>query len=87
MASAEGLETGPDAGILVADDPVELAERIVEVYTDDVLWRRLSRGGQASIERNCSQSVARAVFELLLAPAEASRPGAALVVPSPLHEA
>ena len=63
---AEGLETGPDSGLLVADEPRELAAKIVEACTDDVLWEHLSRSGQATMARMCSPTVASEVFSMLL---------------------
>ena len=63
---AEGLETGEEGGLLVAEEPAELAERIIEAYTDDELWQHLSSCGQATIARTCSPAIAYHVFGLLL---------------------
>lgn len=63
---AEGLETGEDSGLLVAEDPVELAEKIVAAYTDDELWQHLSRCGQSAVARTCAPAVAYDVFGRLL---------------------
>lgn len=63
---AEGLETDVNSGLLVADDPRELAAKIVEACKDDVLWERLSRCGQATMATACSPKLAYEVFDQLL---------------------
>jgi GT2 family glycosyltransferase/glycosyltransferase involved in cell wall biosynthesis len=63
---AEGLEIGADSGLLVADDPGELAARVVEGCQDDARWEQLSRGGQAAMARVCSLTIAYGVFDELL---------------------
>ncbi len=54
----EGLEgNGEEEFILIADDPRELAAHAIRVYTDDQLWRELSRAGQAIIAECCSTAM------------------------------
>jgi len=71
---AEGLDLGADGGLLVADDPGELAARIVEGCQDDARWERLSRGGQSAMARVCSPTVASGVFDELLNHTSSDRP-------------
>ena len=63
---AEGLETGADSGLLLAEEPEDFAARIVAAYTDDAFWWHLSRSGQAAMMRTCSPAVACEVFDRLL---------------------
>jgi hypothetical protein len=53
---ADGLD-GLDQCVLIADDPAGLAEHVVRVYRDDVLWRELSRAGQDLVTKHCSRAV------------------------------
>jgi GT2 family glycosyltransferase/SAM-dependent methyltransferase/glycosyltransferase involved in cell wall biosynthesis len=53
---AEGLD-GLEDCLLIAEQPAELAERVVRLYRDDALWRELSRAGQALVEKCCSPEV------------------------------
>lgn len=68
---AEGIEG--DHSLLVADDPKQLAEHVVRLYRDDVLWRRLSEGGRAFITARCSAEVASQSIEDFLGHAALSR--------------
>ncbi|MHB1834683.1 MAG: glycosyltransferase family 4 protein, partial [Solirubrobacteraceae bacterium] len=61
---AEGIDA--DRCMLIADDPRDLAEHVARAYTDDELWRRLSREGQAFIAENCSSRVAAHRISVLL---------------------
>ena len=40
--------------VLVADDPKAMAERILRIYDDPVLWRQLSMAGQSLVEDRLS---------------------------------
>ncbi len=71
---AEGLGLVDGADALLGDDPGGLAERIVRLAGDDELWRTLSAGGQAVVERRCSRRVVEAELERLLADAGRSQP-------------
>jgi len=62
-ASVEGMHLEPDVEVVVADEPRALAEAIARVYRDEALWRRLSAGGLANVERHFSRSVARNALE------------------------
>ncbi|MFW5926623.1 MAG: glycosyltransferase [Wenzhouxiangella sp.] len=64
--AAEGmyLEHGQD--VLIADTGERIAEQIVRAYNDEKLWRKLSDGGLANVEKHFSYDAARrAITELL----------------------
>jgi GT2 family glycosyltransferase len=79
---AEGLLTTPlmadgsaldEQCLLIAEDPRGLAAETLRLYTDDVLWRRLSLAGREFVREHCSQVlVADRLTELLDAPASSS---------------
>jgi O-antigen biosynthesis protein len=66
--SVEGMHLVAGEEILVADDPREFAEAIVQLYTNEALWTRLSVAGLANVRRHFSVEAAQAaldrVFEL-----------------------
>jgi len=63
---AEGLENGDKDCMLIAETAQDLASRVVQVYRDDELWRRLSSAGQTLIAERCSTEVlSRRLGELL----------------------
>ncbi len=64
---AEGLDVVDGEHMLIADDPAEMAERIVRVLGDDELWHRLSVAGQAVVDAMCSPAVIVDRLEHLLA--------------------
>jgi GT2 family glycosyltransferase/SAM-dependent methyltransferase len=66
---AEGLGTQDGREMLIGEDPEALAERIVRVYADDELWRRLSLAGQGVVRRTASLEVMRERLEQLIAQA------------------
>ncbi|HWG08545.1 MAG TPA: glycosyltransferase [Solirubrobacteraceae bacterium] len=51
---AEGLSGEDGENMLIGDDAEALAQRIVRVVDDDVLWQSLSRAGQALASVTCS---------------------------------
>jgi glycosyltransferase involved in cell wall biosynthesis len=57
--AAEGLELRHGTEALIADEPEDFAEAVVELYTDAELWEILSRGGQAKIENEFSFAAVR----------------------------
>ncbi|MEO8536370.1 MAG: glycosyltransferase [Betaproteobacteria bacterium] len=67
-AAVEGMHLVDGDDVLVADDPEAFAAAIARLYGDDPLWRRLSAGGRANIERHFSRDVARAALTELLVP-------------------
>jgi O-antigen biosynthesis protein len=54
---AEGLSGTDGENMLIGNDAEGLAQRIVRVVEDDVLWQSLSRAGQAVVSDTCSPEV------------------------------
>ena len=52
-----GLAPGHD--VLVADDADAFADAIVRAYTDEPLWRHLSRGGLDNLREHFSRATAK----------------------------
>jgi glycosyltransferase involved in cell wall biosynthesis len=50
--AAEGIPGKTDAGMLVADSGLEFSSAVQRVYSDPVLWEKLSAGGNKTI-RDC----------------------------------
>ncbi len=75
---AEGLGVEDGRELLIAEDPADLAERIVRLHQDDELWRRLSAEGQDVVRRVASIELMRERLAELLA---LSAPEAPLAVP------
>src|SRR5262249_31061824 len=57
--AAEGMHIVDDVHGIVADDPEELAERLVRLMSDNDLWLRLSRRGQQLVQEQFSPSAVR----------------------------
>ena len=53
---AEGLEVRDGESMLIADEPDELADRVVPLVRDDELWRIGLSQGQAWITATCSRA-------------------------------
>lgn len=66
-ASVEGMHLVDGSEVIVADEPRAFAEAVAKVYQDEALWKRLSAGGIANIERHFSRAVARGALERTLA--------------------
>ncbi len=66
-ASVEGMHLRPGDDVLVADDPKGFADAIVQLYNDELLWRKLSAGGVENIRRHFSRDVARGALTRLIA--------------------
>jgi GT2 family glycosyltransferase/SAM-dependent methyltransferase len=54
---AEGLDGQDGENMLIGDDPVQLAQRIVQIIEDDALWQILSRGGRELVTQKCSPQI------------------------------
>lgn len=66
-AEGSGLTDGID--ILIGDDPGSFASHVVDLYTDEELWSRLSKTGREFIQSRFSPEVVReAVAEMLQVP-------------------
>jgi GT2 family glycosyltransferase/glycosyltransferase involved in cell wall biosynthesis len=64
--AAEGMYLNDGEDVLIADTAEDFAEAVVRAYSDEALWRRLSDGGLANVERHFSfQAARRAISELL----------------------
>ena len=63
--AVEGMQLEHGESVLVADTPEKFAEAIVNVYTDENLWNRLSRNGIKNLEEHFSFNSARTGLESL----------------------
>jgi GT2 family glycosyltransferase/glycosyltransferase involved in cell wall biosynthesis/SAM-dependent methyltransferase len=57
--AAEGMGLRHGEEVLIADDPATNADLIVELYTNQSLWERISAGGPRFVQDNYSGEVAR----------------------------
>src|SRR5262245_63779359 len=64
---AEGMGLVDGQEVLIADTPEVLAEAVVRVYTDGVLWNRLSTGGLQFVRTHFSFENGAAILRGLLA--------------------
>jgi GT2 family glycosyltransferase/SAM-dependent methyltransferase/glycosyltransferase involved in cell wall biosynthesis len=63
---AEGLDVRDGESMLIADEPAEIADRIIRVCRDDALWRKVSVAGQSVVAMTCSpQAIDREMRGLL----------------------
>jgi glycosyltransferase involved in cell wall biosynthesis len=51
---AEGMGLVNEESVLIGDSPVEFAEAVVRLYTDDELWSKIAHEGRDIIQRNYS---------------------------------
>ena len=58
-ASAEGFDVRSGDHMIVVDDEESFADSVISVYTDPVLWNRISRNACGWIEENLSFSAGR----------------------------
>jgi GT2 family glycosyltransferase/SAM-dependent methyltransferase len=63
---AEGLDVRDGESMLIADEPDELADRVVRSCRDDELWRRVSLAGQSVVAATCSPQAIEGEMRLLL---------------------
>ena len=56
--AAEGMHLADGESVLIADDAAGFADAVERLYTDATLWRRLSDGGLAVMERHFSFAAA-----------------------------
>jgi GT2 family glycosyltransferase/glycosyltransferase involved in cell wall biosynthesis/SAM-dependent methyltransferase len=70
---AEGLDAVDGRDMMIAEDPAELADRIVRLVRDDELWNAVSRAGQDVAARVFSPAVMRERLEELLGASVAAR--------------
>lgn len=73
--AVEGMGLRDGHNILVADTPQRFADAIVQAYSDDVLWERLSGAGLAVVRDNFSSDVSvRLVAAVVKSLTEGIRP-------------
>ena len=65
--AVEGTPLVPDMEIMVADKPEQFAAAVIELYTDDEKWRRLSEAGFQFARREYSIDANRARIKRLFA--------------------
>jgi hypothetical protein len=58
-SGAEGLQLGELDRLLVADEPDAIAERVVALYTDELLWSRVQLGLTAIAHERFSRRASR----------------------------
>jgi glycosyltransferase involved in cell wall biosynthesis len=63
---AEGMDLLDGSQVMIADDPEEFANKVVEAYTSEDVWRRLSAGGLEHVARHYSPEVVRGKVTALL---------------------
>jgi len=56
--AAEGMGLEYDEEIFVADEEVEFSKKVIQAYSDEATWRKLSKNGVKFIEKNYSSEVA-----------------------------
>ncbi len=56
---AEGMGLQHEKHLLIADDPEDFADLVVRLYSDEILWRRLSAEALAHLDANYSPAAAR----------------------------
>ncbi len=56
---AEGLESIDGEDILIADSPADFAQKVILLYSDEHLWRRLSENSIRNIEKYHSYDAAK----------------------------
>ena len=70
--AAEGLQLVDGEHLLVASDPIDFANRVIEVYQNEELWTRLARNGRRHIETHLGYEAVRASVRSIL---ERAAPG------------
>ena len=64
---AEGMGLVEEETALIADDPESFAQAVCRLYTDSVLWEKLSRQGREYIEQHFGETAVREKLQNLLA--------------------
>jgi len=65
--AVEGMGMADGIDILVADDPESFANKLIEVYTSESLWNKVSQGSLEFADRNYSYSMGVSRLRNLLA--------------------
>jgi GT2 family glycosyltransferase len=66
-----GIEDGEE--VLIADEPLAFAEKVVRLYTDATLWDKLSSSGFEKVNRKYSYAATKSFFNHLFASLEQSK--------------
>ena len=74
--AAEGMHLVDKEQIMIASSPQEFADRVVAVYRDESLWRRLSDGGRRHVQKHLSYEAVRATVSAMLARTQRSETSA-----------
>ncbi len=72
--AAEGLDLVSGEHLFVADDPVAFADRVIELYTDEAVWNRLSLSGRRHIEARLGYDSVKHSLKALFATIEGQSP-------------
>ena len=63
--ATEGMGLVPETHVLVGDDPASFVNQVQRVYSDPVLWQKISAGGKAFVDDRFGQDAAKAKLEAL----------------------
>ena len=63
---AEGMGLQAEETALIADDPEDFAQAVYQLYTDSVLWDKLSQQGHTYIEQQYGENAVRKKLQTLL---------------------
>ncbi|MGH8092341.1 MAG: glycosyltransferase [Chthoniobacterales bacterium] len=74
--AVEGMSLIDGEEVMIAEKPAAFAERLVELYLSEELWRRISRNGIAKTRSLFSVEAARAQLERILNAPEIEEPSA-----------
>lgn len=64
--AAEGMEVRDGAEVSVADDPAAFAQAIVDLYSDETTWTRMSEAGRAAMLNEYSVAAGRQRISALM---------------------
>ena len=65
---AEGMNLIDGEHVLIADSPAAFARAVVRLYTDDLLWERMSQNALLHIQTNFSKAVVQTKLAQIFAP-------------------
>ena len=63
---AEGMALTDGTNVIIADTPEEMADAVVRLYTDKILWERVSAGGLAFVAATTSRAAGSAIVQEIL---------------------
>jgi glycosyltransferase involved in cell wall biosynthesis len=71
---AEGMNLDPGGNVLIGDDADTFRRSVLELYTDDLLWKRLSAAGLDFARKSYSRESTREVVRAVLRPSAPELP-------------